>query len=33
MQMNINTLGKFEMFGDFIVQEGEYNFKYGGINR
>ena len=29
MQMNINTLGKFEMFGDFIVQEGQYNFKYG----
>lgn len=31
MQMNINTLGKFEMFGDYIVQEGQYNFKYGGI--
>ncbi|MEL1248305.1 translocation/assembly module TamB domain-containing protein [Flavobacterium helocola] len=31
MQMNINTLGKFEMYGDFQVQEGEYNFKYGGI--
>ncbi len=31
MQMNINTLGKFEMTGDFIVQEGDYNFKYGGI--
>ncbi len=31
MQMNINTLGKFEMFGDFQVQEGEYNFKYGGV--
>ena len=31
MQMNINTLGKFEMTGDFIVQEGEYNFKYGGL--
>ena len=30
-KMNINTLGKFEMFGDFIVQEGQYNFKYGGI--
>ena len=29
--MNINTFGKFEMFGDFIVQEGQYNFKYGGI--
>ena len=31
MQMNINTLGKFEMYGDFQIQEGEYNFKYGGI--
>ena len=31
MQMNINTLGKFEMTGDFIVQEGEYNFMYGGL--
>lgn len=31
MQMNINTSGKFEMYGDFQVQEGEYNFKYGGI--
>jgi hypothetical protein len=31
MQMNINTLGKFEMFGDFQIQEGEYNFKYGSI--
>ena len=31
MQININTLGKFEMTGDFIVQEGEYNFMYGGL--
>ena len=31
MQMNINTLGKFQMYGDFQVQEGEYNFKYGGV--
>lgn len=31
MQMNINTLGKFQMFGDFIVQDGQYNFKYGSI--
>lgn len=31
MQMNINTLGKFEMTGDFIVQDGEYNFRYGGL--
>jgi hypothetical protein len=31
MQININTLGKFLMYGDFIVEEGEYNFKYGGL--
>lgn len=27
----INTLGKFEMFGDFSVVSGTYNFKYGGL--
>jgi len=27
----INTLGKFNMFGDFQVYEGIYNFKYGGV--
>ncbi|GAA4024807.1 translocation/assembly module TamB domain-containing protein [Flavobacterium cheonhonense] len=27
----INTMGKFEMFGDFIALEGSYNFKYGGL--
>ncbi|MBP8158054.1 MAG: translocation/assembly module TamB, partial [Flavobacterium sp.] len=27
----INTLGKFQMFGDFQAYEGVYNFKYGGI--
>lgn len=27
----INTNGKFEMFGDFIVSEGTYKFKYGAI--
>ncbi|MBX9806861.1 MAG: translocation/assembly module TamB, partial [Flavobacteriaceae bacterium] len=27
----INTLGKFNMFGDFQAYEGTYNFKYGGI--
>ncbi|WP_281299378.1 translocation/assembly module TamB domain-containing protein [Flavobacterium limnophilum] len=27
----INTLGKFQMYGDFQAYEGEYNFKYGGI--
>lgn len=29
--MEINTLGKFKMYGDFIVDSGDYNFKYGGI--
>ena len=29
--MEINTLGRFNMWGDFQVYEGEYNFKYGGI--
>jgi hypothetical protein len=27
----INTTGKFEMWGDFIADEGVYNFKYGGL--
>lgn len=27
----INTTGKFEMWGDFIADEGIYNFKYGGL--
>ncbi|MGL2967392.1 translocation/assembly module TamB domain-containing protein [Flavobacterium sp. XGLA_31] len=27
----INTLGKFEMWGDFSVVSGTYNFKYGGL--
>ena len=27
----INTRGKFQMFGDFQIWEGIYNFKYGGI--
>lgn len=31
MQININTLGKFLMYGDFIIEDGEYNFKYGGL--
>ncbi|MCL9804335.1 translocation/assembly module TamB [Flavobacterium amniphilum] len=29
--MEINTLGKFNMWGDFQVYKGVYNFKYGGI--
>ncbi|MGV7105088.1 translocation/assembly module TamB domain-containing protein [Flavobacterium sp. U410] len=31
MRMEINTLGKFLMYGDFIVEEGEYRFKYAGL--
>ena len=27
----INTNGKFNMYGDFIVNEGIYNFVYGGL--
>ena len=29
--LEINTLGKFIMTGDFQVYEGTYNFKYGGF--
>ncbi len=29
--LEINTLGKFKMTGDFVVYEGIYNFKYGGL--
>ncbi|WP_236564860.1 translocation/assembly module TamB domain-containing protein [Flavobacterium sp. MK4S-17] len=29
--LEINTLGKFNMWGDFQVREGLYNFKYGGL--
>ena len=29
--VQINTNGKFNMYGDFIVNEGVYNFIYGGI--
>lgn len=31
LDMNINTLGKFEMVGDFHVLDGKYYFKYGNI--
>ena len=31
MFMNINTLGKFQMTGDFIVNKGEYLFRYGSF--
>ena len=30
-QIEINTRGKFNMFGDFVVDNGVYNFKYGGV--
>jgi hypothetical protein len=29
--MEINTLGRFNMWGDFQAYEGEYNYKYGGL--
>ena len=29
--VQINTNGKFNMYGDFIVNEGQYNFIYGGL--
>ena len=28
---SINTLGKFEMYGDFQVYQGSYRFKYAGL--
>jgi hypothetical protein len=31
LSMNINTLGNFNMTGDFMVYKGTYNFKYGGL--
>lgn len=31
LRMEINTLGKFKMNGDFQVYKGDYFFKYGGI--
>ncbi len=29
--IEINTKGKFNMYGDFITFTGDYNFKYGGL--
>ncbi|WP_310992115.1 translocation/assembly module TamB domain-containing protein [Aequorivita marina] len=29
--IEINTTGKFQMYGDFQVYEGQYDFRYGGI--
>ena len=31
MLIKINTLGKFNMWGDFQAYEGTYNFRYGGL--
>ncbi|MHB0756470.1 translocation/assembly module TamB domain-containing protein [Polaribacter sp. M15] len=31
LQIRINTRGKFNMFGDFRIDNGVYDFKYGGI--
>ncbi|MEO0059005.1 MAG: hypothetical protein RLZZ312_652, partial [Bacteroidota bacterium] len=31
MLLEINTLGKFKMNGEYIVDKGDYNFKYRGI--
>lgn len=29
--LEINTNGKFKMWGDFLVTEGKYDFRYGGL--
>ena len=29
--MRINTLGDFQMWGDFVVVTGEYNYRFGGV--
>ncbi|WP_366511943.1 translocation/assembly module TamB domain-containing protein [Maribacter sp.] len=29
--MQINTRGKFEMYGDFVVVTGQYHHKFGGV--
>ncbi len=31
LQIALDTKDKFEMYGDFIVEKGTYDFKYGGI--
>ena len=31
LQIAINTKDKFEMYGDFVVVTGEYNYKFGGV--
>lgn len=31
LRIEINTNGKFAMFGDYTIDNGIYNFKYGGL--
>lgn len=31
LQIMINTRGRFDMFGDYTIDTGVYDFKYGGI--
>ncbi|WP_298881224.1 translocation/assembly module TamB domain-containing protein [uncultured Polaribacter sp.] len=31
LRVEINTRGKFNMFGDYTIDNGVYDFKYGGI--
>ena len=31
LRIEINTRGKFNMFGDYVIDNGVYDFKYGGI--
>ena len=31
LRIEINTRGKFNMFGDYTIDNGVYDFKYGGI--
>ena len=33
LRIDINTLGKFKMYGDFEIDKGLYNFKYAGITK
>lgn len=33
LRIDIDTRGKFNMFGDFTVDNGFYNFKYAGISK
>ncbi len=33
LRIDINTLGKFNMYGNFKIDNGLYNFKYAGITK